>query len=302
MVRGRFTWHHAPGEQLTTDAKQCIEDEKKRIRESFSAERVQAIVEEVKSSRRELVYKRVFDQVLLQPYYDLGVSPPCDSLEKLRNWFEWSDAVIEYLPWWMTPAGRERREALRQRLLSLPGDVRSDIVIDDTLVASAARVYLPIRPGHELDVARLLATGTDTEKSAVDDCVERYVDWRDEEYAPLEYPLPTYEQVTAIDPALGTPAGTPDWLHDWERPRRRFTVMDEWAELLPTDGVHIEPALSACGSADSLRTSALVADLAAADAVRDAQRARAELDRELVQREDVDAEIVVGDPAGRRPL
>jgi hypothetical protein len=301
-VTGRMTWTTVPSEAMTTQVRTCIAEEKKKILDSFSADRVMQILDEVRASGRELVYKRLFDEVLLPGYFPQGINPPMDVLERVRNYFDWNEATIEYVPWWMTATGREQREQLRQRLLKLPGDTRSDLIIDDLLVASMARVYLPIKRGSEREAVNyLIKVGGDSVPS-LDGCIDDFTAWRDLELGPIAHPLPTYEQVLGSGAEVGTAAGSAAWAHDWEKPRRKFLVLDEWADLLPTDGVHLEPALSTCGSADEYRASALVSDLRGAAALREVEEARAELERALAADQNLHPTIVIGDPAIRPPL
>jgi hypothetical protein len=150
-------------------------------------------------------------------------------------------------------------------------------------------------------VAFMLQVGHDNVPS-LDSCVDDFIAWRDTELGPIAYQLPTYEQVLGSGPEVGTAAGSAAWAHDWEKPRRKFMVLDEWSDLLPTDGVHLEPALSTCGSVDEYRASALVSDLKGAAALRQAEEARAELERALAADKNLHPTIVIGDPAVRPPL
>ena len=221
------------------DAQACAEAAKEEIRRSFSMQRLLAAVEETGQSRIDLLFKRLFERVLAA-FYAQGVDPPVALLEVLRHLFDWNEAHVEYLPWWMTAGGRARRESLRQRLLRLPGDVRSDWIIDDRLVASAARVMLPIKAGLERQAVGLLTLLDGGPLDQVLHCVDDFVQWRADNLGPVAFTPPTFTEIMSPAAATGTPAGNADWAHDWERPRRRFLVLDEWTELLPTDGVHVE--------------------------------------------------------------
>lgn len=302
-VQGRFTWHCAPSDAINEEVRKCIEAEKKKIRDSFSEERLLRILDEVKVASRDLMYKRLFEDVIFPGYYAQGIDPPSDLLERARNYFDWNEATVQYLPWWMTSSGRQRREVLRRRLLSLPGDVRSDLIIDDSLIASDARIYLPIKPGHEKEAIRLLARLEESQYASIDQSVDDFSAWHEQNFGPVSFTRPTYEQVLDADSPLGTPEGEDDWENDWEKPRRKFIVMDEWSELLPTDGVHVEPMLSSCGSADAFRTTALESDLETAAALREVDEARAALERKLTEKLQNfnNPTVVIGDPDARRP-
>ncbi len=301
-VTGTMTWYTVPSEAITTEVRTCIDEEKQKILASFSADRVMQILEEVSASRRELVFKRLFEEVLMPGYFAQGINPPMDVLERVRNFFDWNEAVIEYVPWWMTATGRERRNLLRERLLRLPGDTRSDLIIDDFLIASMARIYLPIKRGVEAEAVAFMLQVGNADAPSVDACIEDFIAWRESELGAISYALPTYEQVLGSLPEVATAAGSAAWAHDWEKPRRKFLVLDEWSDLLPTDGVHLEPALSTCGSVDEYRASALLSDLEGAAAMRQAELARAELERALAADQNLHPTIVIGDPAIRPPL
>jgi hypothetical protein len=295
-VTGRMTWSYVPNDAITAEVQSCLADAAKKIRDSFSAERVLAKLQEVAAGRRDLVLQRLFETVLLRDYYKAKVNPPCDVLERVRNFFEWNEAVIEYLPWWMTPGGRDRREQLRQRLLAMPGDTPSNLVIDDILIASAAHVYLPIRAGAESDALAFLLGRTTIAGSNLAMCVKDFVDWRDQNLGAVSWPLPTYDQVLAPAPGPGTATGRTDWQNDWERARRKFLVLDEWNELLPTDGVHVEPVLSTCSATDEFRASALRSDLLASAGRQAVDAARAELEESLANKPAPATTIVIGEP------
>jgi hypothetical protein len=296
QVRGRFSWTYAPDSAAIENARACIEAAEAEIRRSFSMDRLLAVVEEIDRGRTDLLFKRLIEQ-LLPGFYLQGVDPPTGLLDVVRGLFDWNEAYVEYLPWWMTTGGRTRREALRQRLLKLPGDVRSDWVIDDRLIASTARVVLPIKASMEKQAIRFLTQLKGDLLNRLFGCVDDFLTWRQENLGALGPARPSYTEVMSPASAVGTPAGAADWVHDWERPQRRFIVLDEWSELLPTDGVHVEPALSACGSADALRTSALVSDLQTAAARRDLEDAHATLERALADRDEATTIVVIGDPA-----
>jgi len=221
-----------------------------------------------------------------------SIDVPCSLLDDIRNIFEWDEVAVEYLPWWLTASGRQNREDLRQRLLRLPGDVQTQVVLKDWLIASMARVYLPIKPGHEKDVL-WWAQLNDEARHYMEQCLNDFTQWRQNQFGPIPYALPTYEEVLAIKPATATPAGSDQWLNDWERPRQKFMVLDEWAELLPTDGVHIEPALSEDGSADAYRTTSLLNDLETAAAQNRLQDAKSQATSAAVLRDNLSTKLKI---------
>jgi len=200
----------------------------------------------------------------------------------------------------MTAAGQQNRDDLRRRLLTLPGDTRTDWVLRDFLVASCAKVYLPLRPGCEQDALNLL-TGRATPSQALGECLREFNSYRRDNFAAIERPLPSAEEVVAPSDPSATPASAAAWQSPWEQLRRNFIVLDEWAEYTPTDGIHAEPVVGSCAGADEARLQALASDLRSAAAIQEETEARATLDRELAARTDIKPTVVVGDPTGRRP-
>jgi hypothetical protein len=131
--------------------------------------------------------------------------------------------------------------------------------------------------------------------------VDDFLKWREDNLGVVPYALPTYDQVLDVGPARATPAGESAWAYDWERARRKFLVLDEWSELLPTDGVHLEPGLSACGGVDEFRAAALRSDLATAESAREVDEARTFLENSLAARPAPATTVVIGDPGVRPP-
>ncbi len=300
-IVGTFEWSYVPDSAFTTEIQKCIADEKQKIRDSFSSARVSEILAEVQSGLLVDLYKRLYEEVLLAPYYAQGIDPPLSVLEELRNDFDWNEATVEYLPWWMTIAGRRHREELRQLLLGLPGDAHVEVSIPDALVASGARLYLPIKEGQEYDAVYLIAQLEGEGLPDLSKCIQDFIDWRDKNLGPNTYPLPTWQQVTAPGDGMGTATEQIDWSNDWERAPKKFLVLSQWADQLPTDGVHVEPVMSTGSSMDAFRTSALLSDLKTAAALQDLDEAQAALEGAVAAKGPKDATIVIGDPAARRP-
>jgi len=295
-VEGTMTWLWAPPEAVLDD----ITEEKANIRASFSQDRVTAVLDEVESGARDAIFRRLIEEIILPGYAASGINPPLDVIGNVRRYFDWEDMYVEYIPWWMTAAGQQNRDDLRRRLLTLPGDTRTDWVLRDFLVASCAKVYLPLRPGCEQDALNLL-TGRATPSQALGECLREFNSYRRDNFAAIERPLPSAEEVVAPSDPSATPASAAAWQSPWEQLRRNFIVLDEWAEYTPTDGIHAEPVVGSCAGADEARLQALASDLRSAAAIQEETEARATLDRELAARTDIKPTVVVGDPTGRRP-
>jgi hypothetical protein len=286
-----FIWKYVPSAEITKEVQDCIDGERKKISDSFSVDKVLQILDDVGSGFRDNVLMRIQDQ--LYPNFDVDLmNAPCSMLDDIRNIFEWDELAIEYLPWWLTASGRENRESLRQRFLELPGDVQSRVAMKDWLVSSMVRVYLPVKPGHEKDV--LWWTQLDDEpQHYLEQSLDDFVQWRQNQFGALPYTLPTYDEVLAIEAATATPTGSNGWFHDWEKPRNKFTVLDEWSELLPTDGVHIEPALSQDGSMDAYRTTSLLGELRASAAQDRLWDAKSEATRAAALRDNLTSTLEI---------
>jgi hypothetical protein len=257
-------WKSAPSAAYAKDIADCQAREAQAVRESFSAERVMALVERLKGRKDELIFKALLETEFLPGSADLGVDAPCPLLEKIRGWFDWDDLSVEYLPWWMTASGQRHHDELLAAVATLPAEVKDRIAVDDLFMASYARVYLPIRTDLEWEVVSQFADVAEEDRPWLKRCVDEFVSWRAQNLGPVSHSLPDYKEVTAIDSGLATPSDRPQWDRAWEEPRRKFLVLDEWADSLPTDGVHAEPRLSACGGADEFRAGALAADISAA--------------------------------------
>jgi hypothetical protein len=274
-VRATFTF--TPSTEFEEQRRNCIEQEQQRIRESFSMDKVKSIVEEVSNAETALIHRQIFEQVLLPRINELDYSE--SHLDRLHAIYEWEEMYVEYMPWWMHASGRQARQRLRDLLLNLPGDTRSDLVLHDFLLSSYAKVYLPITPGRELSAINVVLK--DEIPDELEECIREFRIWRNVQFAKIPQPIPTSDSVEEIGPDMATKAGSDDWANDWERPRRKFLVLDEWSETIPTDGVHIEPSVSECITTDEQRARALEADLQASSASNERDLARAELERNI---------------------
>lgn len=250
VVEVEATWMPEPTTASAFTA--CMQDEQTRLRDSFSVESVAALAERVRSLARKQVYGRLIDEYLLATD-PLQTQASPEQMDKIRSLFDWNEAVVEYLPWWLTPYSREKYEQVREALRKLPGDFAVDELIADELVSARARVYLPLKPGAEREALEVIGLNN----IVTDTLVDQFETFRDTHFGVLDRPLPSYEAISSPRPMHGTPQGSGDWDEHWEKPPRKFQVLADWSDLLPTDGIHCEPSLSACTATDEVRTADL---------------------------------------------
>lgn len=166
-----------------------------------------------------------------------------------RAWFAIEDAYIENAPYWATPAAMERYTTLRARLSGLnPGIPLSDILVPE-LTASQAVLYLPIRPGAEEDALSLLS---EYPGDHIKETVKEFRKYREETFGPTEpaADLPKYQDISSPTVVTGTALGKADWETPWEPAQRKFQVLAQWADYVPTDGLDAQTVLSTTSKAD----------------------------------------------------
>ncbi len=230
----------------------CMQDEQTRLRDSFTVESLTALADRVRSLARKQVYGRLIDEYLLATDPLQAQASP-EQLDKIRSLFDWNEAVVEYLPWWLTPYSRDKYEQVRTALRKLPGDFAIDELVADELVSARAKVYLPIKSAAEREALETIGRGG----GITDTVVDLFSRFRDDHFGVIERPLPDFETISSPRPMHGTPQGAGDWNERWEKPPRRFQVLADWSDLLPTDGIHCEPSLSNCTATDEVRTADL---------------------------------------------
>lgn len=262
-VTARLDFESAPSDTANNQVQACVDNARTQAENSFSAERVQSLINRLKGHGMELIQQKVLER-LFPELAASGVDLDCATLEEVRLWFDWAGMGVEYLPWWLTITGRQHFDDVATALGKLPKEVIAELSLDELFMASYARVYLPIQEGFEKLVVDLWSWDqiTDDDRPFIHASIDDFIRWRKNHVGPIALPLPNYEQICNIGTAIGTLSGNDAWQHDWEKPRRRFDVLDEWAMILPTDGVHAEPMLSACSAPDEYRTSGLIGGLA----------------------------------------
>jgi hypothetical protein len=121
--------------------------------------------------------------------------------------------------------------------------------------------YLPITPGREKDVLRYLYPNM--ELKHIHKLVQDFNDKKNKWFKPIrnEELLSTYDAIESPKMTTGTPLNNDNWDNGWEIPARKFIVLDEWSEIIPTDGVHVEAVLGSCSSMSPIRESDLLAEI-----------------------------------------
>jgi hypothetical protein len=83
-------------------------------------------------------------------------------------------------------------------------------------------------------------------------------EFRRTNFGPLKpFVAPPIEDHMGPGKVATTPAGSADWGSEWERPQRNFLILGQWAELVPTDGVHVETQLSSSVVTDEAESDSI---------------------------------------------
>jgi hypothetical protein len=255
-----------PSDQYTEDFRKTREswenEQRELIKASFSLDRLKAIASK-KSLLKEHVLGVAMEKFFLPGYFASGAEPPCRKVEQITDWFQWEEVEAAMLPWWLTPKGRDNRAQLDRFVGTLPADVIQTIETWDFLASPLAIVYLPIKKGFEEEaIAALLnISRSDKEWKLASQCVDSFRGFAAGKFPSNARSLSDDQTIDAPTVALGTPLGSDSWDNAWETARQRFIVLDEWAEIFPTDGIHIEAVLGACDGTSELRRAQLLAEV-----------------------------------------
>ncbi|MCC6196806.1 MAG: hypothetical protein IT518_20320 [Burkholderiales bacterium] len=233
----RSQWH--PSNAVLADYMAKIEEARADMIAAFEPERVHdlhaiaqadyagTVVDEAVG--RQLTYPDNFDYSSLSQIFDLP------------------NVVVDSLPYWASPVTREAYRDLLAKLQSLPAAFETNRILTDCLVASSAVVYLPVRPGMEERALELLPETVGVRRDVAND-VEKY---RRDHFA-LVGGRPALDMTVIDVPAVpvATPSSAAAWSSPWEQAPRKFDVLAQWSELVPTDGIHIETHLGDTVAAD----------------------------------------------------
>jgi hypothetical protein len=169
--------------------------------------------------------------------------------------FDLNGLYMEVVPHWATKQGRTAYDSLYGRLERLPLLIAPSDILVPELTASLARVYLPVKAGMENQAIRLLES---IPLNILEEVADDVQDVRDRDFPYYDRVLNTPEEICGPQPPAGTPIDAADWNSDWERPQRRFKVLAQWHEYIPTDGIHMETVLSDSVSTDEALTDAII--------------------------------------------
>ncbi len=175
---------------------------------------------------------------------------------QFREWFAIEDAFVENAPYWSTDSGVYHYELLRQRIQNLPLPIASSDILIPELTSAQSVLYLPIRHGAEEQALALLP---ELSQSNISNMVDDFRDHHRQHFGLTAYAsqLPSFEEIAGSEPPAATPLGEQNWKSPWEHPQRRFSVLAQWSDFVPTDGVDCETALGISSAADEAQLKAL---------------------------------------------
>ncbi len=236
-----------PSDQARADYLNRVNAERLRLRADFSAEQVYEL-----HAVAELDYPHaVLDHALSENL----TYPPEFEYRQVKEIFDLENVVIDNIPYWANSGTREEHDALMLRLQRLPAHLVMSRLLTDCLTASQAVVYLPVKPGMEEQALHLLPEADRFAEKIADD----YRHFRANHYGRLKpFVPPTLAAHMGPAPTLPSPADAADWANDWERVQNKFDILGQWAELVPTDGVHVETHLSTTAVADEHERNRLI--------------------------------------------
>lgn len=284
--------HFKPIEGIDQKYDDCLTIEEERLYKALTPELVTAVIQNVTGQTTEHLYMRLIETYFLSLFAYTGSQVDDFLIRDFRNYFDWNEAIIQELPSWMQGKIAARFERLLERIQELiPGfDARS--VFPEGFDMSGVEVFLPLRPGMERNVFEFLNAGEGWNGDAY---ISTFESFHKKHFGSVASSLPTYKNVLAPEPDRATTLGATIWQGDWEKPRRRFEVLDEWADYMPTDGVFIESMLGQTDSSEALQAEALRSDLDTAVAHQELLHAQAEAARKLADREDITVHYNISD-------
>jgi hypothetical protein len=254
-------WGPSPADIAANEA--CHVSERLRLMEAFSVDRVRGLYQRVLTDSRDAIMRAVVDTFFTPRLPGSDNASTVHVFEAIRHAFEWNEAVVDLLPWWLLPRASQNYEEIRSALSVLPLEGPLDEFLPGLLTGGVARVYLPIRPGYETEALDFYTTYA----SECDGLVASFRSYRQQHFKHVRAATSGAQGWDEPTPPEATPLGASAWRHDWEKPLRRFDVLGEWSTLLPIDGVHAEPFLSRRTVLDEAAIIKVEQDLSAAPPV-----------------------------------
>ncbi len=242
-----ITSEWAPPSSELESFQQQREDLRTRIANELTAEKVLRLSEIAKADYLGEVVSRAMREHLGAG--SLSILENMANPHDFQAWFAIEDAYFESAPYWATWEGNHRYALLRERVSRLNLGLPLSQVLIPELTASQAVLYLPIRLGAEEDALSLLGKYWPAQ---VDAMVKEFREYREQAFGPTAHAseLPDWDAVSSPEPVEATPLGEPEWRTPWEPAQRKFQVLAQWADLVPTDGVDAQTVLSTTSKAD----------------------------------------------------
>lgn len=238
-VRFRIDTRWGPSTQARAEYISKVHEERLRLMHEFDTDWVYQLHHLAETDYPGNVVDRALQENLAYP--------PEFDFRQVKELFDLEGVVIDNVPHWASPSGRSAHDALMLRLQRLPSQLALNSLLTDSLTASQAVVYLPIRPGLEEAALQLLPEAKDEASEIAQDAKA----YRDQHFGPTrQMQIPSVEQHMSPTPVIATPAGSGDWTNDWERPQNKFDILAQWSALVPSDGVHVETHLSGTVATD----------------------------------------------------
>ena len=238
FVRFKIETEWRPKDQTLLDFQHDMLAEKQRLTRAFAVEDVMNLRATAASDYAASVINRALSENL--------VLPRGFSAERLRNIFDFDYVSITSHPYWTGDHGRSEHERLMARLLQMPAPLAVEQILTDELLAAGATVHLPIRHGSEEEALTLLPeAAVSAQRIAAE-----FTTFREQKYGLIANNNRQFDLPLGPTPPSFTPAGQNAWQTSWEGPQRRFDILGQWSETVPTDGVHIETHLSESVAAD----------------------------------------------------
>jgi hypothetical protein len=232
-VRFRVETLWGPSDQARIDYLSRVHAERLRLSGEFKVELVLALHAIAEADYPHTVLDRALAENLSYP---AGFE-----FRQIKEIFDIEGVMIDNVPYWAQPHTREEHTELMLRLQRLPIQLALHSLLTDSLTASQAVVYLPVKAGMEEHALRLLPEAT----KLADDIANNFRRFCDDHYGRLKtFDVPNLANHMGPAPVLATPPDAPDWANDWERPQNKFDILGQWSEMVPTDGVHVETHLS----------------------------------------------------------
>ncbi|HEV2914367.1 MAG TPA: hypothetical protein VGX92_13910 [Pyrinomonadaceae bacterium] len=236
-----------PSDQARADYLNRVNAERLRLRADFSAEQVYELHAVAETDYPHAVLDHALSENLTYP--------PEFEYRQVKEMFDLENVIIDNIPYWAHSGMRQEHDELMLRLQRLPAHLVMSRLLTDCLTASQAVVYLPVKPGMEEQALHLLP---EADKYA-EKIADSYRHFRATHYGRLKpFVPPTLAAHMGPAPTLPSPPDAADWANDWERVQNKFDILGQWAELVPTDGVHVETHLSTTAVADEHERNRLI--------------------------------------------